>query len=697
MLTVLRALAANDDRIIEYFRAISRGRRGTGGIIDFSADGVKGVSLDSEKFISSIGLNLWSRLAKLAWRPFDEAREFVRGLELKSVDEWKKFCRGLLSESGILPNDIPAYPNETYRTQGWKSWGDWLGTGTVAPFLREYRPFEEAREFARGLGLTSQREWGRLCKGLLSEKGVLPDDIPAKPDNTYKNQGWKGMGDWLGTGTVAPFLREYRPFEEAREFARGLGLKNVNDWKKFCRDSFRNKESLPNDIPAYPNETYRTQGWKSWGDWLGTETVATFLRKYRPFEQARIYAHDLKLNNQDEWRQFYKGLLPEKGELPTDIPRSPNHTYRRNGWKSWGDWLGTGTVASQLREYRTFEQARKFVHSLRLRNRDEWKKFCKGLLRNKEALPSDIPSAPQQAYRRNGWKSWGDWLGTGTVASQLREYRTFEQARKFVHSLRLRNRDEWKKFCKGLLPEKGELPTDVPANPDHVYKSQGWQSMGDWLGTETVATFLRQRRPFEEARKYARGLGLKSQAGWRKFCKGLIPEKGELPSDIPLSPADTYKNQGWKGWGDWLGTGTIANFFREFRLFEEAREYVQGLGLRNKDEWQKLCKGLLPEKGELPSDIPTTPNRTYKTQGWQGWGDWLGTGTIAPFLRKYRAFEEARKYIHGLELANRNEWRKFCKGLLPKKGLRPNDIPSNPSRTYKNQGWKNWADWLGKK
>ena len=93
VLTVLRALAANDDRIVEYFRAISQGRKSTGGIIDFGVDVVKGVSLDSEKFISSIELNLWSRLAKLSWRPFEEARELVRSLGLKSWDEWNKFIK----------------------------------------------------------------------------------------------------------------------------------------------------------------------------------------------------------------------------------------------------------------------------------------------------------------------------------------------------------------------------------------------------------------------------------------------------------------------------------------------------------------------------------------------------------------------------------------------------------------------------
>ena len=40
----------------------------------------------------------------------------------------------------------------------------------------------------------------------MSGKGILPVDIPAAASRVYANKGWKDMGDWLGTGTIAPFL-----------------------------------------------------------------------------------------------------------------------------------------------------------------------------------------------------------------------------------------------------------------------------------------------------------------------------------------------------------------------------------------------------------------------------------------------------------------------------------------------------------
>ena len=76
--------------------------------------------------------------------------------------------------------------------------GDWLGTGTIAYFQREYQPFRKARAFARTLGLKSVAEWYSYCKS-----GGNPDDIPKTPWQVYAEDGWAGMKDWLGTESVS--------------------------------------------------------------------------------------------------------------------------------------------------------------------------------------------------------------------------------------------------------------------------------------------------------------------------------------------------------------------------------------------------------------------------------------------------------------------------------------------------------------
>ncbi len=151
--------------------------------------------------------------------PFKKARAFVRRLGLKNRAEWNKYCRGEARGNGQKPDDIPAVPSISYKGGGWIGWGDWLGTGAVAAQLRQYRPFADAREYVRQLGLRSFGEWKKYCKGKLPSHKPKPDDIPANPYQTYKDKGWTSLGDWLGTGTVAPFLRQFRPFKSrARSF-----------------------------------------------------------------------------------------------------------------------------------------------------------------------------------------------------------------------------------------------------------------------------------------------------------------------------------------------------------------------------------------------------------------------------------------------------------------------------------------------
>jgi hypothetical protein len=117
------------------------------------------------------------------------------------------------------------------------------------------------------------------------------------------------------------------------------------------------------------------------------------------------------LRNNKEWRLYGKGKLKGKRKKPDDIPANPNQTYKDKGWVSTGDWLGTRTVATHLRNYRDFKKARRFVHNVRLKSGNEWKLYCKGGLKGKRKKPDDIPAYPNQTYKDKGWKGMGDWLG----------------------------------------------------------------------------------------------------------------------------------------------------------------------------------------------------------------------------------------------------------------------------------------------
>lgn len=77
------------------------------------------------------------------------------------------------------------------------SWDD-SDEGEPGMASRHWRNFEEAREFARSLGLQSGAEWRRFSKGELEHIGRRPEDIPGCPERIYRDEGWLGYRDWLG-------------------------------------------------------------------------------------------------------------------------------------------------------------------------------------------------------------------------------------------------------------------------------------------------------------------------------------------------------------------------------------------------------------------------------------------------------------------------------------------------------------------
>ena len=509
-----------------------------------------------------------------------------------------------------------------------------------------FRPFPAARDYVRKIGLKSQTQWREYCKS-----GNKPKDIPSYPEAAYKDN-WVSYGDWLGTGFVANQNRVYRKFDEARNFVRILELRSYDEWRSYCKSGKK-----PADIPSNPNKTYDKE-WKGWGDWFGLDVIIHRGTRYTHFDDARKIVHKVGIKNQDEWWAYCNSTKP------SNIPSYPNIVYKKH-WKGWGDWLGTGTITDNDIIYRPFADAKKFVQSLKLKDVNEWTKYLKS-----GKKPKDIPIYPKMAYKEQ-WSGWGDWLGINYISFKKGGHRSFEEARRFVHGLGIKTREDWKYYCKS-----GKKPLDIPANPNNTYKKD-WKRWGDWLGTGTISSHDRKFRAYEDARQFSHKLELKSMTEWRKYCRS-----GKRPADIPSNPNKTYDKE-WKGWGDWLGTGIIAHRSRVYKPFDEAKKFVHSLGLKSRKEWDKYSKS-----GKKSADIPTSPDRVYKRE-WQGFGDWLGTGSIANQNRKFRSFEEGRMFARSLGLKSKEDWANYCSS-----GKKPFDIPQKPYRTYK-RAWVWWGDWLG--
>jgi hypothetical protein len=275
-----------------------------------------------------------------------------------------------------------------------------------------------------------------------------------------------------------------------------------------------------------------------------------------------------------------------------------------------GHWLGTGNVGVKKDQlFLPFKEALLQARSLKLKGQNEWTAWCKS-----SARPNNVPSTPQRTYKHNGWQGYGHWLGTGNIVGGKRqEFLPFKKALLYARALKLKTVKEWETWRI-----TGSRPANIPSTPQVVYKHDGWQGYGHWLGTGNVATKDQRFLPFKKALVYARSLKLEGKEDWKAWCKS-----GARPNNVPSNPQQTYTHDGWQGYGHWLGTGNQVGGKLDFLPFKTALLYARSLKLTCQKEWTVWSMSSV-----RPVNIPSAPHATYKHDGWQGYGHWLGTGKV---------------------------------------------------------------------
>ena len=144
--------------------------------------------------------------------------------------------------------------------------------------------------------------------------------------------------------------------------------------------------------------------------------------------------------------------------------------------------------------------------------------------------------------------------------------------------------------------------------------------------------------------------------------------------EVLLGPKKKRSGGSWDGVSRW-------------RHFLRCRAYARLLKLKSQKEWKAWSK--VP--GQRPEDVPSRPDKIYAGLGWQGFGDWLGTGNVKHGNENFRSFEACRAYARSLQLSHWRAWWAWCK--VPRN--RPKDVPSCPDQVYKEAGWTNWGEFLG--
>jgi len=470
-----------------------------------------------DKVYEDLTTNVIGRIGEYLQReylPFEEAREHVRGLGLKNSHEYLQW------EKTNRPENIPSNPRKIYGGNGWVDLGDYIGTFTKHWGNMEWRNFNDSRDYVRSLGLKSEKDdWRKITK-----EDWFPKDIPVAPWNVYDE--YISMPDWLGTKPGYLGKNNYLPFEEAREYVRGLNLKNQSEYSKWS-----NSKDRLYSIPGNPKKIYDGKGWMGFSDWLGTK-IGRKYGEYKTMDEVVEYIKSIGVKSNKEWRLIKKS---EGFCLPVDIPSEPDNVFDNFSWTL----VSGGIKRNKKNEHVSYEECKKYARGLNLKKGVEWKNMNH---------PIGIPKRPDLAYINNGFTNMMDFLGIKKEITK-EDILSVQKDNTNIGVMAKLLGISYNKFVK-LSKEYGiHKVCDYSDRAKRICAVR--KSHGVSKGHKDHLIM-----PIEDAKKIVRKFKFKNNKEYKKYHR-----EGKLDKTIPLAADQTYIRMGvWKGWTDFLGKVNKHNY-----------------------------------------------------------------------------------------------------------------------------------------
>lgn len=317
---------------------------------------------------------------------------------------------------------------------------------------------------------------------------------------------------------------------------------------------YKEKSNIAKPVGTF---THMNEAWTSSGDaWMwqviedntgnplkrmeALETIAEIKQykgKWLNFDNAREYVHGFQFKGIFEWNEFCKN-----GKIK-NVPDNPDKIYKK--FVSWVDWLGI--------KYYEYEECAMWVHNnLSITSKEEWSNIIK-------ELPREIPKNPEKTYK-DKWQDWDVFLGCANQKKWDKLYLPYKEALEWViNNLCLYGLNEttWGDYINSNTDIPLKLPTNIPPNPNEVYKNKGWQGWFTWCGTGRINSKL-YKHTYHSCMEWVKiNLPLmKTKEDWLMFIDGKYSVK--KPDFIPPNPDVVYRNIGWNGWNAFF---RVSSFF----------------------------------------------------------------------------------------------------------------------------------------
>ena len=422
---------------------------------------------------------------KINYSNFEEAREYIRRLELKSFEAWKLYCK---TEK---PKNIPSYPNYVYKDK-WISFPDWMGYDYDVSKLNKSGLANKKYNINTDFFKTWSHDMAYIfgfwfADGCISNGGFSISQH--KNDKYILEKILKIMGSnhpiYKNKNNVLYFCIKSKEIVKDIRLLGGIERKSLN-----VKFPIIPKEYLSDFIRGYFDGDGCVYFMKNRKGYLsnfatGSEKFAYGLLKAIK-ENANIKGSICK-SVKKKGSKTASGFL-SKDSIIYSIRYSYNSTRRLRDFMYKNDGIKlirkydllkkAGNIKIIKSDFLSYKEALGIVHKLKLNSQNDWENnYCAKGLR-----PFNIPYAPNVTYKNKGWVSWKEWLGYEINACKNeRIFLVYIDAIRFVHKLKLKSKKEWEKYCKEV-----PKPLNIPYCPDRNYKNQGWVSWKEWLGYNKI-------------------------------------------------------------------------------------------------------------------------------------------------------------------------------------------------------------------
>ena len=232
--------------------------------------------------------------------------------------------------------------------------------------------------------INSETKWREYIKN-----NNIPDFIPKRPDEKYRNNGWVSFGYHFNKVEFISFI----------DLKKLVKINEITTYREY--KLFRNK-----NMPYNPQSFYKDD-WISWYDFFDKEKPKKLIPKkikYLSYSEAKKYIKNFLFTKKIEYTNWY---LNNKN---IGLPRDPIFFYKYE-FISWEDFFGNNlpkiinySGGKKWEIFFDYYDAKKWVNeNISARNEKDWRKIS-------NTLPYFIPRRPDARYKNYGWVSYSIFL-----------------------------------------------------------------------------------------------------------------------------------------------------------------------------------------------------------------------------------------------------------------------------------------------